>query len=221
MVNTYVIAPHFSMAPPPRLLRPDETPLLPAQPAVEGGDLDGDGVPPLTERARNPGPAETAPAAATATVPFQLPPFGPLVELQLGDVIKQPFGAELVALNRDCRVPIPDTLLEKMGRLDGFSETRRNLLSGRLGVWASLFAAIGAGPEVNASIFWESRSTDTIEAAELQTRRFRVTKAYVDEVLAAQAVATEVAEKSLKELWMVSGMKYVGFGMISLFQKQC
>lgn len=237
MVNTYVIAPNFSMAPPPRLRRPDETPELAS---VHPATTKADAIPndELADKDKNkdrdkirdpnedapftdeepassqveadppvpPTPKVPTPAPAAST-PTTIGPFDPLVELQLGDVLTHPFGAELAALNRDCRIAIPPSQLEKMGRQGDFCDTRRRLLSGRLGLWASLLAFLGAGPEVDVSIFAESRSDDTIEVGELQTRRFRVTDEYVKDVLASEKVTEHLLEFPSAELWMVSGMK--------------
>lgn len=224
MAKTYVITPNFSMPPPPRLRRPDETPELapvPMRPATgptAGGTIDdeetpegdelqppeGDEVAALEEDAAPDEPT----LIPTAGAPAKIAPFDPLVELQLGDVLTNPFGAELEAKNRDCRVPIDPNHWEKMGRVGKFSDTRQSLLSGRLGAWASLLAAVGAGPDINAAIFWESRSSDVIEMDELETRRFRVTDEYVKKVLASQDVQKHLVEFPNADLWMVSGMKY-------------
>jgi len=172
MTNTYVVAPNFSMAPPPRLYRPDEPP-------------------------PSPPPANTTPVE----------PFSPLVELQLGDVLTLPFGAEMVAVNSMGRVAIdPDDLYTTMTE-KGFREPRGVLFSGRLGLWASLFAALGVGPAVNVSIFLESRSSDILEVAELQTRRFRVTDEYVKKLLESEAVVAHLKQHPTSHVYMVSGMK--------------
>jgi hypothetical protein len=174
MVNTYVVAPNFSMAPPPRLYRPDESP-PPAPPADR----------------------------------VAVEPFSPLVELQLGDVLTIPFGAEMVAINSKGRVPIDTEDLHPLARDKGFSTTRKELLSGRLGLWASLLAGLGVGPAVNLSIFLESRTEDVLEVTELQTRRFRVTPSYVKDVLKSQAVVEHLKEYPTSHVYIVSGIKCV------------
>ncbi|CAH0054821.1 unnamed protein product [Clonostachys solani] len=226
MVKTYVIAPNFSMAPPPRLRRPDETPefgpvaAAPVTGPGIGEDLDkgqpladdeaatdDDGAASKDDDTPAPDEPTLIPTAEGAGAPTSIPPYHPLVELQLGDVLIHPFGAELAALNRDCRVAIDANHYEKMHRTRNFNKTRRELLNGRLGVWESLFAAIGAGPELNASIFWESRSDDIIKTDELQTRRVRITKPYVEKVLESPAVKSHLQNFPNDVLWMVSGMK--------------
>ncbi|KAI1417924.1 hypothetical protein F5Y13DRAFT_150059 [Hypoxylon sp. FL1857] len=169
MVNTYVVAPNFSTAPPPRLYRPDDTP-----PPANQAEVD---------------------------------PFSRLVELQLGDVLADPFGAEFDVINRDARTKIDAMDVEKLHRDEGFHTSRKELLSGRLGVCASLFAALGIGPDLNISIYLESRAEDTLEVETLETRRFRVTEDYVKEVLKSDKVAKHVKKYSCSHLYMVSGMK--------------
>ncbi|OTA92569.1 hypothetical protein M434DRAFT_396341 [Hypoxylon sp. CO27-5] len=167
MVNTYVVAPNFSTAPPPRLYRPDDTP-----PAANQAD-----------------------------------PFSRLVELQLGDVLADPFGAEFDVINRDSRVKVDPENVEKLHRNEGFRTSRKELLSGRLGFWASLFAALGIGPDLNISVYLESRTEDILEVATLETHRFRVTDDYIREVLKSDKVVNHVKAYSCSQLYMVSGMK--------------
>jgi hypothetical protein len=201
MAKTYVIAPNFSIAPPPRLQHPQDTPER---------EPEGTTVPRTTAAKGAAIPLGTAITAANDLLLREeaiLTPFDPRVELQLGDVLTNPFGNELLALNRKCRVTIEPEDYVPMSREGIFKSKRQTLLAGRLGVWASLLAAVGMGPAINISVFWESRSDDTIEATELQTRRFHVTDDYVKKVLVSPKVAEHLAEFPNAELWMVSGMK--------------
>ena len=50
-------------------------------------------------------------------------PFTPLPPIQLGDVLTNPFGAELRALNRDERKLIDPTHVEQPAKLGGFRKT--------------------------------------------------------------------------------------------------
>ena len=85
-------------------------------------------------------------------------------------------------------MPIETEDLHPLARDGGFSTTRKELLSGRLGVWASLLASLGVGPAVNVSIFLESQTEDVLEIEELQTRWFRITGPYIKKVLESEAV---------------------------------
>ncbi|KAI9150884.1 hypothetical protein HJFPF1_10661 [Paramyrothecium foliicola] len=131
------------------------------------------------------------------------------VELQLGDVLTNPFSEELVALNRKCRIAIDPEDYVPMSREGGFKSTRQQLLAGRLGVWASFLATAGIGPNVNIGASWDSSSDDSIEAAETETRRFHVTDNYVKRVLLSPMVAEHLSEFPRANLWMISGLKVV------------
>ncbi|KAF5006723.1 hypothetical protein FDECE_6900 [Fusarium decemcellulare] len=171
MAQTYVVAPNFSMAPPPRLWRRDET-----QP--------------------------------TASSPEDVQPFSRLVELQLGDIVLQPFGAQMKALNRSDRQPIDSDDFEKLSSTGPFSETRKNLFKGRLGFWASLLATFGFGPDVNIGVHWESLSSEKLELDDLETRRFRVTEEYVQKVLESESVKKHWGKFRTAPMYIVSGLKY-------------
>ncbi|KAM0551830.1 hypothetical protein ACHAPJ_008165 [Fusarium lateritium] len=168
--KTFVVAPNFSMAPPPRLRRQD-------------------GTPPPTPS------------------PNDVEPFSKLVELQLGDIVLQPFGAQMKAVNRADRKPIDHDDLEKLARTGGFRETRKNLYNGRLGVWASLFAALGFGPEINISIHWEKLSNEVLELKNLETHRFNVTEEYAENVLASESVKAHWSKFKTAPMYIVSGIK--------------
>lgn len=180
------------MAPPPRLRRPDETPE--PRPAM----IPEATISPLLPSAR---------VLAVETPPIPSSPFDRSVELQLGDVLTDPFGPVLEALNRDCRTPFDPDYMEKIDRLAGFRATRRELLSGKLGLWASLLAAVGLASEVNVGVFLESHSDDIIEIAELETRRFRVTDKYVEDVLRSPDIIRHLSKHPSAALWIISGMK--------------
>jgi len=106
-------------------------------------------------------------------------------------------------------VPIETEDLHPLARDGGFSTTRKELLSGRLGVWASLLAGLGVGPAVNVSIFLESQTEDVLEIEELQTRRFRVTGPYIKKVLESEAVVEHLNAFPTSHVYMVSGIKCV------------
>lgn len=186
MVNTYVVAPNFSMAPPPRLY------------------AKGEPLPP------SPSPSPL-PAAEVVPAPAPTDPYAPHVELQLGDVLTLPFGPEMAAINSKGRVPIDADDVYPTDTEKGFTKSRKELLSGRLGVWASLFAAMGVGPAVNVSVFLESRTEDVIEVGELQTRRFRITDDYIQKVVNSEAVESHLEKYSTSHIYIVSGMKCVPY----------
>lgn len=164
MVKTYVVAPNFSTAPPPRLsLRED----------------------PQTSE----------------------DPFSPSVKLQLGDVLVNPFGAEFDVINHRERVKIDTPDVAKFYRVAGYRTSRKELFTGRLGLWASIFAALGTGPAVNISASLERQSEGVLEIPILDTYSFRVTDDYVKKVLRSGAVASYIDEYSPSHLYMVSGIK--------------
>ena len=182
MVNSYVVAPNFSMAPPP---------LIPRTAAA---------APTITT------PAVTAPAT---TAPAVIPPdpFSDNAPIQLGDVLTNPFGAEWRPLNRYDRSPIDHNRVEEMTARGGFKETRENLFKGRLGIWASLLAALGIGAEVNISLYLQSKSKETVEVTSLETHPVDITDEYVEKVLATDGVQKHLKKYPKAHLYIVSGLK--------------
>ena len=199
MVNTYVIAPNFSISPPPLIPR-GTTPLA------------GTTAPAATTPAATT-PAATTPAATTpaATAPAATPP-NPWADnaiIQLGDVLTNPFGAEWRPLNRYDRSPIDPNRVEEPGKHGGFKETRGALFKGRLGVWASLLAALGIGADVNIGLYMQSKSDETVEVTSLETHTIDVTDEYVEKVVASGGVQKHLASYPKSHLFIVSGLKYV------------
>jgi hypothetical protein len=179
MVNTYVIAPNFSIFPPPLIPRG------------------------TTTLAGTTAPAATAPAVTPPN------PWAGNAIIQLGDVLTNPFGAEWRPLNRYDRSPIDPNCVEEPGKNGGFKETRGALFKGRLGVWASLLAALGIGADVNIGVYMQSKSDETIEVTSLETHTIDVTDEYVEKVVVSGGVQTHLTSYPKSHLFIVSGLKYV------------
>ncbi|CAH0058631.1 unnamed protein product [Clonostachys solani] len=127
--------------------------------------------------------------------------------VQLGDVLADPFGAELKALNRADRKKINGQLVDRTSEHGGLKATRSQLFDGRLGIWANLLAALGFGPIINIGIHWESKSDDVIEAEALWTYSFDPDDTYVKSVLQSNSVKTFLDKYPEASLYMVSGLK--------------
>ncbi|RTE79520.1 hypothetical protein BHE90_005977 [Fusarium euwallaceae] len=159
-MNTYVVAPNFSIAPP---------------------------APP--------------PTGENGTVPSSSD------RVQLGDILVDPFGPQLVAINRDCRVAIDGKLLEKVDIKGEFKTTRKKLLEGRFGLGATLLAALGIGSVIDIGLFVKRNCTDELTIDSLETHEFRVTDAYLKNVLAPQSIKDYLKEYPGSTLYMISGLK--------------
>ncbi|KAH6972975.1 hypothetical protein BKA56DRAFT_734724 [Ilyonectria sp. MPI-CAGE-AT-0026] len=128
--------------------------------------------------------------------------------LRLGDILKDPLGGDLDPLNGECRVRIDPEHLNPVSIDDGFSATRKELLSGRFGFWSTFLATIGLPVGVDDDLFLEGNSTDIIKADILETHTFRVTKRYVNKVVKSPNVDAYLEiRKYEKPIYMVTGLK--------------
>ncbi|WYZ36241.1 hypothetical protein EsH8_XI_000124 [Colletotrichum jinshuiense] len=157
VLKTYVIAPNFSIAPPPQI----KADVLPT----------------------------------------------PLPRVQLGDILVDPFGPELVAINRDARVAPETKHIEEVDRKGRFTATRKSLLEGRFGVVASLLAALGIGAVVDIDFFVQRNSSEKLSIDSLETHELRVTDDYVKKVLASVPVSNYTKQFPKSQLYIVSGLK--------------
>lgn len=204
MVNSYVVAPNFAIEPPPLIPR-----------ALAGQHA--------------PGPtAPTAQSSATTTPTISSThtrsPFSETVQIQLGDILVDPFGAEWRPVNRYSRTAIDGKYVEKPSKLGGFKETRANLLEGRLGVMASMLAALNLGLDFNVSLYWQSKSHEIIEVKTLETHTFDVTDDYIKMLLASTPVKDYLKKHPKDNLYLVSGLKLVftlfyASSLISILEK--
>ncbi|CAI6097449.1 unnamed protein product [Clonostachys chloroleuca] len=127
--------------------------------------------------------------------------------VQLGDVLADPFGPEIKALNRADRKKINGKFVDRTSEHGGLKAKRRELFDGRLGIWANLLATLGLGPSINISIHWESKSDDEIEAEALWTYSFDPDDTYVKSVLQSNSVKSYLDKYPEAPLYMVSGLK--------------
>ncbi|KAL2208341.1 hypothetical protein CC79DRAFT_1331533 [Sarocladium strictum] len=193
MVNTYVVAPNFAIAPPP---------LIPRATAQKS----------LTACTASAAPVSAAPAysESATNMPALLPldsPYSGTVPLQLGDVLVDPFGAEWRPVNRHSRTVIDSDHIETCSKFNGFRETRENLLQGRLGVMASLLAALNLGADINISLYWQSKSHEMIEVKTLETHTFDATDGYIKKLLVSRGVRDHLEKYPKDNLYLVSGLK--------------
>lgn len=114
--------------------------------------------------------------------------------------------SEIVPLNRKARVAIDETDLQETAIMPNFEATRKELLSGRFGLWTSFLATLGIPVEINLGIFLERNSDDVIKANELHTNEFFVTEKYVKDVVAQNDVKLYLEGREYKvPVYMVSG----------------
>ncbi len=129
MSKTYVLAPNFSIAPPPPIKN---------------------SVPP-SDKSR----------------------------IQLGDILTRHFDPLLVALNRDAREAIEEQYLEEVDEKGAFTSMRGELLRGRFGLAARLFALLVIGVAVDVGLFMQRNSKEEPTITSLETLEFRVTDDYI------------------------------------------
>ncbi|KAF6820942.1 hypothetical protein CPLU01_12633 [Colletotrichum plurivorum] len=112
MAKTYIVTPNYTTRPPPTLQSVAKVP--------------------VSEGVNNISEAIAEPLTDTD-----------VGTLFLGDVLRYPLGSELSVLNRIDRIKVPNHLLALPPDVkQGFRATRQSLLKGRVGVWASLLAAL-------------------------------------------------------------------------------
>ncbi|KAK7917297.1 hypothetical protein PG985_010905 [Apiospora marii] len=115
------------------------------------------------------------------------PPTGPL---HLGDIITEPLGPELVALNRLNRIAIPEANQTPVDAKQGFSATRRDLLAGRLGLWASFLGTIGLPLGIEAGVALERHSDEVLLVDTLETHEILATDNLVRQTVKLPGVRT-------------------------------
>ncbi|KAK3353392.1 hypothetical protein B0T25DRAFT_518469 [Lasiosphaeria hispida] len=191
MVNTFVVAPNFTMAPPP---------LIPRKPKPQPADPETKPASPEPK----PADADPKPAADAESAPD---PWAETVKIQLGDILAKPFGAEWRPLNRYDRTPIAWKHVEEPANHGGFKETRGRLFEGRLGVWASLLAAIGIGASVNIGVYLQSKSDEEVEVKSLETHTIDVTDDIVKDALKSKGVQDHLKKDDKAYLYIISGLK--------------
>lgn len=140
--------------------------------------------------------------------------------MQLGDIVVNPFGPELVPINRKCRHPIDAEDLIEPGIITGFSSTRKKLISGRFGLWKTFLALVGLPIGAELGLIFERGSTDLIKAGTLETYEFIATDEYVGEVLNKPNVKSYLEGRQYRvPVYMVTGLKIAKGGSVSLGQK--
>lgn len=130
--------------------------------------------------------------------------------LFLGDILTDPLGDELVALNRKDRMNIPTDDIYVPDVKAGFKATRGDLLSGRFGIWATMFAALGLPSGLETGLVLERRSQDIISARTLVTFEFVATQQFVEDSMKLAPVQNYIAgydSETPPPLYMVTGVK--------------
>ncbi|RTE80931.1 hypothetical protein BHE90_004562 [Fusarium euwallaceae] len=141
----------------------------------------------------------------------------PADSLQLGDIVVNPLGLELVPLNRKTRLNIPDDDLSPVGVMEKFSATRQKLLSGRFGLWTTFLASLGLPVGADLGLFLERNSKDVINAGELHTHEFTATDEYVSNVMKQDVVKMYLEEFKYEiPLYMVTGLKIAKGASVNL-----
>jgi hypothetical protein len=127
--------------------------------------------------------------------------------LKLGDILTNPLGPDLDPINHRARLPIDPLDLHEPTIQGGFSSTRKDLLSGRFTLWATVLATLGIPADIDIELFFERNSRDVIRADTLETQTFVVTREYVTKVLEQPSVAAYLKNAGYKPVYIVSGVK--------------
>ncbi|XDG05193.1 hypothetical protein ABKA04_004808 [Annulohypoxylon sp. FPYF3050] len=135
------------------------------------------------------------------------PPSGPV---RLGDILAD--LTELVALNPENRIHIPESTMLPTDVKRGFKATRSSLLSGNLGVWAKICGMFGIGVSANVGWAFETSNDDVMSFESIETLAFNPTHAYIKEAMNAGPVKEFMEASSHRiPVYMITGLK-VGKG---------
>ncbi|PMD18426.1 hypothetical protein NA56DRAFT_647884 [Hyaloscypha hepaticicola] len=135
--------------------------------------------------------------------------------LLLGDILRNPLGDELVAINRKDRKNILPEDIHVPDIKQKFRTTRKEILSGRFGIWATLFAALGLPAGIDLGLFLERNSENIISASELVTFEFEADQQFVNDSMHLASITTYLQgypqDEAPPPLYMVTGLK-VAYG---------
>ena len=167
MAKTYIVAPNYATrAPPSYSTEAASHPPPPPPPAAAAPESAPSSTPGTT--------------AAEDTDQSELIADSPA--LHLGDIVRDPLSSELRILNRSDRLVVPKRdLVLPVDVKTGFSKKRKDLLSGRFGIWATLLASMGLPlGGIDIGLFLERKSDGVIKASRLETHEFEATDDFVD-----------------------------------------
>ncbi|KAK4675341.1 hypothetical protein QC764_503510 [Podospora pseudoanserina] len=137
--------------------------------------------------------------------------------LRLGDILPDPLSPDLIPLNRKSRLPInPDDLLPPT-TVTSFSSTRKDLLTGRFGLWTTLLAGLNLPMGADLGLFLERGSNDVIQVPELETGEFVATEEYIQRVSEQDDVKGYLTERRYRApVYIVTGVKIARGASVSL-----
>ncbi|KAK1992115.1 hypothetical protein LX36DRAFT_618115 [Colletotrichum falcatum] len=132
------------------------------------------------------------------------PPEGPIA---LGHILIDPLEFNPLNKGGEQHLKISTNEIYGSHKMDGFTATRKDLLAGKLGLWAKFLAAILA-VDVRAGVNFE-RDDDTIyQFGCLETTYFNPTKDYLRSCMTVPAVRSYMrAAKFAQPVYMVTGIK--------------
>lgn len=129
------------------------------------------------------------------------PPQGPL---HLGHIVRNPSDPEVIPLNREDRISIPEAEIPPPDIKDGFTSTRGQLRGGSVGVWAQLLGTIG----LDASAGVEHANDEVIHVRWLETVVFDPDIEYVRQAVNSTSVKAFLeASKFALPVFIVTGLK--------------
>ncbi|KAK4641741.1 hypothetical protein QC761_503510 [Podospora bellae-mahoneyi] len=137
--------------------------------------------------------------------------------LRLGDILPDPLSPDLIPLNRKSRLPInPEDLLPPT-TITSFSSTRKDLLTGRFGLWTTLLAGLNLLMGAHLGLFLERGSNDVIQVPELETGEFVATEEYIQRVSEQDDVKGYLTERKYRvPVYIVTGVKIARGASVSL-----
>ena len=134
------------------------------------------------------------------------PPEGPI---KLGHILDD--LTEFVPINRHSVLPIPQNVLNPMISHSGFTMSRDELVSGKLGVFAKILGMLGVGASTDISYTKDQKDVMSIE--HLQTASFDPTESYIKDSMDLPDVRTFMQGCRFKvPVYMVTGLK-IGRGV--------
>ncbi|KAK0659787.1 hypothetical protein QBC41DRAFT_44080 [Cercophora samala] len=137
--------------------------------------------------------------------------------LHLGDILPDPLSPDLIPLNRKSRLPIEPADLLPPTTITSFSSSRKDLLTGRFGLWTTLLAGLGLPVGGDLGLFLERGSNDEIQVPELETREFVATEEYINKVLKQDSVRGYLDERKYRApVYIVTGVKIARGALVSL-----
>lgn len=132
------------------------------------------------------------------------PPSGPIA---LGHILEEPLVLDPLNAGPQQHLEISPNEIFGPHKMDGFTTSRRDMLSGKAGVWAKVLASV-VGVTARAGVDFE-RDDDTVYQFRcLETTYFNPTKDYLRSSMAAPAVRTYMrAAKFAMPVYMITGIK--------------